>query len=123
MSGDPSAAVFRYEGADPMARATLATGFDALGSISYPIALSPDEQTIFFLELGGKVYAIDIDDGATTEIADLSDMTTIDPLTPKGITVYPPATIPTLSGWGLCLLTALLLFCGAWMLRKRTVVS
>ena len=65
-----------------------------------------------------KVYAIDVNDGTTTVVSDLSGAIALGHL-PHGIAVYAPSVIPAVSPWGIVATGALLLSSAIVVLRRR----
>ncbi len=117
--------LYRYDNGDPKSRRVLASGF--IGSTGHvPLALSPDESAVYVTDLTLKVYAVDVNDGATTVIADFSDAALAfeapyDGV--HGIAVYAPASIPAVSHWGVVLLTLLLASAATVVIQRRGYAS
>ena len=113
--------LYRYDNADPASRQVLASDFTGF-SQHLPLAMSPDETHVYLTDLTHKVYAVDVNDGTTTELADFSGVASAFG-TPfhgaHGIAVYAPAFIPTVSQWGIASLTLLLALAGASLIRRR----
>ena len=110
--------LYRYDNGDPSTRRILATGFKGFKGHA-AITLSPDETTVYLADQTLKVYAIDVNDGTTTVVADLLDAIVLGHL-PHGIAVYAPNVIPAVSPWGIVATGVLLLFSGIVVLRRRT---
>ena len=117
--------LFRYDDGDPVTRRVLASGFVGFRD-HLPLDLSPDETHVYLTDLTHKVYAVDVNDGTTTEVADFSGVASAFG-TPfhgaHGIAVYAPAFIPTVSQWGIVSLILLLASAGAILVRRRAHAS
>ena len=110
--------LYRYDNGDPSTRRILADGFDGFKNHG-PITLSPDETKVYLVDQTFKVYAIDVNDGTTSVVADFSDFPFTFGIIPHGIAVYAPSVIPAVSPWGVAVTGALLLSSGIVVLRRR----
>lgn len=115
-----SGIIFRYDNADPGSRRVLATNFLAFSGVPMALRLSPDGSAVYFLEMFGTVYHIDAENGSTRVVADLSDLP-FSVVIPGGITVYAPVfpAIPTISEWGMIVMTLILLMAGMIIVARR----
>ncbi len=112
--------LYRYDNADPNSRRILAQGFAGASGVPEPITLSADGTVLYFLELWGKLYAIDAEDGTRTVLTDLTDLLSgvMVGVVPDGITLYAPEQIPATSEWGIVLMILVFLTVGTLVLNR-----
>ena len=117
-TNESGTSLYRYDNGDPASRRILATGFDGT-KIHAAITLSPDENTVYLADQTFKVYAIDVNDGTTTVVADFFDAGPVVGILPHGIAVYAPSVIPAVAPWGIVAMAALLISSAIIVLRRR----
>ncbi len=107
-----SAEIFKYDAGDPESKELLVTG-SWFGRHS--MTMSPDQSRIYVNSWGvvttRGLWSIDVRDGAVTLLAGFSEGDGV----PAGIAVVPvppPPPIPTVSQWGIVVMTLLLLAAG-----------
>lgn len=112
--GLDSAEILRYDAGDPESREVLAV-------LSCPIrcsmAMSPDQTTIY-LHRDRTLFGIDVVDGTVTTLAVIPPDMFLGWGAGIAVVPTPPPPIPTISRWGLIMMTLLVLTVGTIMIQR-----